>query len=274
MHPAFLMIDNIAIYSDNTIMNLDNYTGGKGVVFRNIINQMPAHETFVEAFVGGGAVFKNKLPAKRNILIDCDPAVTAAWVKHFRDLGYNIEGIAIYSDATGHLATNGDAARYEIYTADAFKLLPMLNLDHTAVVYADPPYLFSSRLQKRNIYKYEMGHDRQHVMLIEMLNSLQCKIMLSGYPSALYDRLLSQPKWHVFAFNAYDRARNLRQEKFWANFAQTDNLHDFRYIGDTAHEREKYRRMAKRWVRRFQKLSPRQFGLIRYKLKKAEVFLE
>jgi DNA (cytosine-5)-methyltransferase 1 len=66
-----------------------------------------------------------------------------------------------------------------------------------AVIYADPPYLFSSRRQqasgsKRNGYEHEMGGLADHERLAESLHKAAgggAIIFLSGYPSPEYDRL-------------------------------------------------------------------------------------
>jgi site-specific DNA-adenine methylase len=57
------------------------YPGGKGGsgVWQRIINQMPPHKTYVEAFLGGGSVLLAKRPAVASIGIDADAAVIEAW---------------------------------------------------------------------------------------------------------------------------------------------------------------------------------------------------
>ena len=53
-------------------MELDNYLGNKSAsgAYQAIINVMPPHETYIEGFLGTGAIFKRKAPAKRDIGID------------------------------------------------------------------------------------------------------------------------------------------------------------------------------------------------------------
>ena len=48
------------------------YPGGKGRSFRTLINLMPPHDRYVETHVGGGAVLRHKLAAKKSIGIDLD----------------------------------------------------------------------------------------------------------------------------------------------------------------------------------------------------------
>ncbi len=50
------------------------YSGGKGQAgtYQKIINQMPPHKTYVEAFAGGASVLLWKRPAETNFAIDLD----------------------------------------------------------------------------------------------------------------------------------------------------------------------------------------------------------
>ena len=42
-------------------------------VYQTLINLMPPHDTYIETFLGAGAVMCMKRPAGINIGIDCDP---------------------------------------------------------------------------------------------------------------------------------------------------------------------------------------------------------
>src|SRR5216684_1286815 len=57
------------------------YPGGKNGagVYQRIISLMPPHRVYIEPFLGGGAVWRLKLPAAVNIGLDLDPRVIAAW---------------------------------------------------------------------------------------------------------------------------------------------------------------------------------------------------
>ena len=50
----------------------ENYLGAKGGsgVYQTIINLMPPHKVYVEAFLGTGTIMKKKAPAEFNIGID------------------------------------------------------------------------------------------------------------------------------------------------------------------------------------------------------------
>jgi len=66
--------------------------GGAGV-FQRVISWIPPHRIYCEPFAGEAAVFRNKRPARRSILIDVNPgapeverrAFLAALADEFRD---------------------------------------------------------------------------------------------------------------------------------------------------------------------------------------------
>ena len=57
------------------------YPGGKNGagVFQKLINMIPPHETYIEPFLGGGAIMRLKRPAMLNIGVDLDRAVIDRW---------------------------------------------------------------------------------------------------------------------------------------------------------------------------------------------------
>jgi DNA adenine methylase len=57
-----------------------------------------------------------------------------------------------------------------------------------ALLYVDPPYLGSTR-NWGNQYAHEMRDDAEHAELAEALRAARAAVVLSGYPSPLYDRL-------------------------------------------------------------------------------------
>jgi DNA adenine methylase len=62
------------------------YPGGKGAAYKKLINLMPPHEVYIETHLGGGAVMRNKRPARSNIGIEIDSEVVEMWVNmHPRD---------------------------------------------------------------------------------------------------------------------------------------------------------------------------------------------
>lgn len=84
--------------------------------------------------------------------------------------------------------------------------------------YVDPPYLHSTRVMqsgKAGYYRHEMD-EQQHHDLLDTLLALQGKVVLSGYPSPLYDdRLRGWAKHHTSARISAGRGAALRTECLW-----------------------------------------------------------
>jgi len=92
-------------------------------------------------------------------------------------------------DQTG-LALGGNKTRkLEFLVGDALAFLRSYAFTGNELVYADPPYVRSTRRTRARAYRYEMD-DHQHVELLALLKSLSCAVMVSGYRSALYDQRL------------------------------------------------------------------------------------
>ena len=75
-----------------------------------------------------------------------------------------------------------------IENRDAFDLIPTLDSSET-LFYADPPYLPSTRISY-GAYLHELSED-EHIELAYLLHSVKGMVVISGYPSELYDRLYS-----------------------------------------------------------------------------------
>lgn len=94
-----------------------------------------------------------------------------------------------------------------------------------AVIYLDPPYVMSTRsvLGKRPAgdYLHELT-DADHRRLAAAVHNTPATVVLSGYPSPLYDELYAE--WHHIDFRAFAAvgARKgaplgLRTERLWSN---------------------------------------------------------
>jgi DNA adenine methylase len=85
--------------------------------------------------------------------------------------------------------------------------------------YLDPPYLHETRAAA-DVYRFEMTEaDRRQ--LLDLLRSVQGKVMLSGYPSALYDTALAGWNRHTFELPnnaAAGKEKRRMTEVLWCNF--------------------------------------------------------
>jgi DNA adenine methylase len=89
------------------------------------------------------------------------------------------------------------------------------------LVYCDPPYLLETRSPgSRDVYGVEMS-EQDHRDLAGVLRACQCKVVLSGYPSALYDVLYTG--WRTVSFDMANHAagaptKNHEIERLWLNW--------------------------------------------------------
>lgn len=229
-------------------MIVGKYPGGKGRCYQRIINLMPPHRTYVEAYLGGGSVMLHKRPAATNIGIDLDGDVIEAWSTHLAKCSDTAPSPTLTMPA--HTVISGDAS-WHLIQGDALATLLNLDLAADTLIYADPPYLLETRRQMRLLYNFEYTR-ADHVEMLRLLRGLDCMVMVSGYASELYDEMLGG--WHRETFITYDRGNNQRQESVWMNFASPTELHDYSFLGDGFRERERIKRKKQRWVAKLRKM--------------------
>jgi DNA adenine methylase len=110
--------------------------------------------------------------------------------------------------------------RVEILGQSAFEAIPRFDRED-ALIYCDPPYVHSTRQENsRNVYHAEMSEE-DHVRLAELLKGCESRVVISGYPSALYADLYAG--WRVVGFDIANHAAGGRQkgretECLWLNY--------------------------------------------------------
>lgn len=199
------------------------YFGSKATsgLCQPIIALMPPHDTYIESHLGGGAIMKRKAPALRNIGIDLNERALAKF-----QCAYPVELV------------QGCAHRY------------LADYDYRGreLVYCDPPYLHETRSSSR---RYRFDYEEQdHLELLKLLKQLPCHVILSGYPSALYDEWLAG--WESLELQVMNQA-GVRTEKVWFNFT-IDRVHWASYTGKNHTDRQRIKRKAESWGRRYREL--------------------
>lgn len=114
-----------------------------------------------------------------------------------------------------------------IERCDAADLVTRL-ATHRTVVYVDPPYLADTRAARKDRggrtadYRFDMGGEADHRRLAEVLHATAATVLLSGYPSTLYEDLYRH--WHqvtidvtAHSSNAATSTRSGRTEIIWSN---------------------------------------------------------
>lgn len=202
---------------------MDSYFGSKGTsgLCQPIISIMPPHDTYIETHLGGGAIMRRKPPALRNIAIDLDPKPLAVF-----KCDYPVEKIQ----------------------GCAHQFLSTYPYRGRELVYCDPPYLHDTR---SSIRRYRFDYKEQdHIELLEILKGLPCSVILSGYPSTVYDGLLTD--WGTLELQVMNQG-GVRTEKLWFNFTP-DRVYWSRYAGKNFTDRQRIKRKAESWGRRYQAL--------------------
>lgn len=101
-----------------------------------------------------------------------------------------------------------------IENRDAIEMIRDYGREPGVCVYADPPYLGSTRGAN---YRHEMLEDDLHVHLADALRDCKASVVLSGYASPLYEDLY--PGWHRMELKAPTAlsGRLAEPEVLWSN---------------------------------------------------------
>jgi DNA adenine methylase len=99
----------------------------------------------------------------------------------------------------------------EIRNRPALEMIAYYN-DPGCLIYADPPYVLSTRARK--YYRQEMT-DAEHRELLEALEKHTGPVLLSGYSHSLYEERLTH--WQQVHIQAPTEHGNVRTEVLWLN---------------------------------------------------------
>ena len=201
------------------------YFGSKATsgLCQALIALMPPHSVYIETHLGGGALMKRKPGALRNIGIDLDARALARFACEYP---------------------------VELVRGCCHEYLAGFAFDGSELVYSDPPYLRSARKSARR-YRHDYT-DADHETLLGLLRGLPCAVMVSGYPSALYEERLHG--WRSVSVQVMNQA-GVVTEKVWLNF-EPDRVHWARYAGRNFTHRQTVKRKAQSWGRRYQAMPP------------------
>lgn len=100
----------------------------------------------------------------------------------------------------------------------ALEVIRDYGCDRTNLLYVDPPYLGSTRTGNTSGYAVEMADEDAHRELAEALRECEAAVVLSGYPSPLYEDLYDG--WHRYeraAWTGQGNAKATRTEVAWCN---------------------------------------------------------
>ena len=211
---------------------MNRYPGGKNAegTWRWLVGHMTPHAYYGELFVGSGAVLKHKVPALRSYVFDLDPDVVDYWRR---------------------LAFPGVVSSCECSIEWLAKHGPTLGPDW--LLYLDPPYLPETRVKKK-LYKFELT-PAQHRQLLAAARSATCRVMISGYASAMYDDALRG--WSRYTLRVSTRGHrrgkpSMRTEVLWCNYS-SDVARDYAHPtpGRNWRERDRIKKRLRRIAAKF-----------------------
>jgi DNA adenine methylase len=101
------------------------------------------------------------------------------------------------------------------------------------LLYVDPPYLGTTRRAGR--YSFEMGSEQDHRDLAAALNDCAAVVMLSGYPSPLYQELYSGWSEALIGATTGNSNDSDRIEVIWSNRPFDNYLFDIQAGGGATH---------------------------------------
>lgn len=100
----------------------------------------------------------------------------------------------------------------------ALELIEAFGAHPDCLLYVDPPYLGSTRGKTADYYQHDMRADIDHEALVQALLACRSAVVVSGYPSALYERLYTG--WHrvqMAASTGQSGTWATRTEVMWSN---------------------------------------------------------
>lgn len=202
---------------------MGSYFGSKATsgLCQPIIAMMPPHTTYIETHLGGGAIMKRKPATSHSIGVDIDSKPLSQFKCDYQ---------------------------VELVRCCAHRFLLEYSFSGGELIYCDPPYLLETRTSARR-YRYEYTNE-DHLKLIEIIKTLPCIVILSGYPSYFYDEVLDD--WSSIELQVMNQG-GVRTEKLWFNFT-IDRAHWAGYAGKNFTDRQRIKRKAQRWAKNYESL--------------------
>lgn len=214
------------------------YPGSKAAagIAEMIISEMPPHGTYIELFLGAGAVARKKMPATHNIGVEADPKTIQLHWRGPRSLpGFDV----IHGDAISFL-------KARLWTGDE-------------LVYLDPPYLMETRTNKRKLYRHEFATVPDHERLLDAVLAIPnaIPVPISHYRHPLYEARLAG--WRTIQRELNVHNRGTRTEVLWMNFPRPFELHDYRFLAPNPdrpawRERDRMKKKIRRWTRKLRRM--------------------
>lgn len=108
--------------------------------------------------------------------------------------------------------------RVVVYNRDALGVISSEDTPGTCF-YCDPPYMHETRVAT-NVYEHEMSAD-QHRELLRLIRNVKGRVMISGYRSPMYDKLLKDWNFDQLSISNHASGAKIKPTKtecIWMNY--------------------------------------------------------
>lgn len=204
------------------------YDGGKNGegVAQKIINLIPPHKIWIEAFAGSAAITRNIYPADQSYVIEAEPLQANKLKEELR-------------------------SRAVVYNSNFFDVVHRcIGSAVDTFIYADPPYLKDTRRDKRNLYKVEWGRE-EHEAFLKWITKRKEMILITHPICHLY--LSNLRDWNRVEYS-YKTRVGMLNDCIWHNYPTPSKLHDYSYCGSNKTERQRIQRKISREVKKLEHL--------------------
>jgi site-specific DNA-adenine methylase len=223
---------------------MKTYHGGKSGsgTYQTIINHIPPHDIYCEAFAGHGGIFRKIRRAAISVLNDKDADVMKLWKEQ------KFPGCEVYENfMQGNLFEKPTKPVVILRNNDYSAIIDKFGHNPDAFIYFDPPYLMNTRSHQRKLYHWEWETEEDHSLFLYRVSNVKSAAMISAYPNDMYNEALKG--WQQHDFQSMTRG-GLRTERIYYNYPTPAILHDYRYIGKDHRQRLDIKRKVARWNNR------------------------
>jgi len=188
--------------------------------FQHIISEIPPLRQYIELFGGSGQVCRRIPVHVERIIYEIDEITIQ---EHLHDLA----GVTIIRSC-GIEALKDIIARP---CTDKF-------------IYADPPYLLTTRRKGGKLYRYEWT-EAQHLEFLSVAIEVRARVAISHYECSLYNEMLKG--WRKKSWQVRTRKGNAI-ETLYMNYDEPAELLTYEYLGTNSIDRQRIKRKIERYV--------------------------
>lgn len=210
-------------------MKITHQIGSKGIahLFREIINNIPPIDLFIETF-GGSGIISNYIQLYCRVEInDYDTEISQALSEELPQCT--------------NLHFKAHIAKF-IYPCS-----------HRRMLFLDPPYPIKWRKGQRALYDIEMT-DEEHIELLQLAKQFQGFVMICSNENPIYQEALEK-QWRkkVITVNYHGQ---MVEEVLWFNYPKPTELLSYEFAGDNFTDRQRIKRKANRWIENLRSMDP------------------